>query len=104
MVVNVIVPVWNFVLRRWRLGQETKLKWRVSEEANFTLAVLANFASLGSLTCRVKPALENPVSELDVVPSRASTVATEVGTDDGGIAVPFWVSTTGDRIFSNTLT
>ncbi|KAK8706521.1 hypothetical protein V6N13_050083 [Hibiscus sabdariffa] len=52
------------------------------------------FASFGSLTCRMKPALENPVSELAVVPLRASAVAAEVGADDGGIVVPFWVSAT----------
>ncbi|KAK8697909.1 hypothetical protein V6N13_114043 [Hibiscus sabdariffa] len=54
---------------------------------NFTLAALAIFASFGSLTCRVKLPLENPVSELVVVPAK-------VGVNGGEMQVPFWVMVT----------
>ncbi|KAK8622406.1 hypothetical protein V6N13_117323 [Hibiscus sabdariffa] len=81
--------------RQWRLRQETKLTRRVSEKANLTLAVLAIFASFGSVTCRVEPAFEHPVSELAVVTARASASAAEVRADGGGIPVPSRVTAAG---------
>lgn len=66
--------------------QDPKLTRRVGKETHLPLAILPVLAGLGPIPGRMKPALENPVRELTLIPfsTRASPV---LGTHRPGVMI-----------------
>jgi len=74
--------------------KNTQLTWRVSEEADLPLTILAVLASLGPIPGRVQPALKHTMSKLAVVPTRTRPGPPVLRTDSAGIVVATRVTAT----------
>ena len=76
---------------RWKNSQ---LTWIMSKETNLPLTMLTVFTSFRTVTTRMKPTLENPVSETAFITTATITVTAKLRAYFSGVVKPARVTAT----------